>query len=56
MIVQEFIEWDQYVRCLCLGQRRRAADARTTRSERKYLVEHDHLDAGAAASASSTTR
>ena len=20
MIVQEFIEWDQYVRCLCLGQ------------------------------------
>ena len=27
MIAQEFIEWDQYVRCMCLGQRRRAADA-----------------------------
>ncbi len=26
MIVQEFIEWDQFVRCLCLGQRRGAAD------------------------------
>ena len=42
MIVQEFIEWDQYVRCLCLGQQY-VLPMKYDPRERKYHVEHDHL-------------
>jgi hypothetical protein len=42
MIVQEYIEWDQYVRCLCLGQEE-VLPIRYNPHERKYIVDHDHL-------------
>ena len=44
MIVQEFIEWDQYIRCLCLGQTE-VLPMKYDPRERRYHVEHDHLDA-----------
>jgi hypothetical protein len=40
MIVQEFIEWDNYARCMCLGQE----DVHVMKydpSRRKYHIEHD---------------
>ena len=43
MIVQEFIEWDQYIRCLCLGQRD-VLPMKYDPRERKYHVEHEHLN------------
>jgi len=42
MIVQEFIEWDQYVRCMCLGQEQ-VLPIKYNPHERRYYVEHDHL-------------
>ncbi|MFI5271541.1 MAG: RimK family alpha-L-glutamate ligase [Ktedonobacterales bacterium] len=42
MIVQEFIEWDQFVRCICLGQDE-ILPIKYDPRERKYHVEHDHL-------------
>lgn len=42
MIVQEFIEWDQYVRCMCLGQEE-VLPIKYNPHERRYYVEHDHL-------------
>ncbi len=42
MIVQEFIEWDQFVRCLALG-RRDVLPMKYDPKERRYLVEHEHL-------------
>lgn len=42
MILQEFIEWDQYVRCICVGQER-IMPIKYDPGERRYLVEHDHL-------------
>jgi hypothetical protein len=42
MIVQEFIEWDQFIRCLCLGQRD-VLPMKYDPKERRYLVEHEHL-------------
>jgi hypothetical protein len=42
MIVQEFIEWDQFVRCLAIGQRD-VLPMRYDPGERKYHVEHEHL-------------
>jgi hypothetical protein len=42
MIVQEFIEWDQFVRCLAIGQRE-VLPMKYDPKERRYLVEHDHL-------------
>src|SRR5881275_86376 len=42
MIVQEFIEWDQFVRCLAIG-RREVLPMKYDPRERKYLVEHEHL-------------
>ena len=44
MIVQEFIEWDQYVRCLCLGQEE-VLPIKYDPHERRYHVEHEHLTA-----------
>ncbi len=42
MILQEFIEWDQYVRCICIGQDN-IMPIKYDPHERRYLVEHDHL-------------
>ncbi|UCG25904.1 MAG: hypothetical protein JSW55_07930 [Chloroflexota bacterium] len=42
MVVQEFIEWDQYVRCMCLGQEE-VLPIKYNPHERRYYVEHDHL-------------
>jgi hypothetical protein len=44
MIVQEFIEWEQFIRCLSLGQRL-VLPMKYDPRERKYLVEHEHLSA-----------
>ena len=42
MIVQEFIEWDQFVRCMALGQRD-VLPMKYDPRQRCYLVEHEHL-------------
>ena len=42
MIVQEFIEWDQFIRCLAIGQRD-ILPMKYDPKGRRYLVEHDHL-------------
>ncbi|HEX6797593.1 MAG TPA: hypothetical protein VF116_07760 [Ktedonobacterales bacterium] len=42
MIVQEFIQWDQFVRCICLGQQE-VLPIKYDPKERKYHVEHEHL-------------
>jgi hypothetical protein len=42
MIVQEFIEWEQFVRCLCIG-REDVLPMKYDPGERKYIVEHAHL-------------
>ncbi len=42
MILQEFIEWDHYVRCLCIGQNN-VMPIKYDPRERKYHVEHAHL-------------
>jgi hypothetical protein len=42
MIVQEFIEWEHYVRCICLG-REEVLPVKYIPRERRYVVEHDHL-------------
>jgi len=42
MIVQEFIEWDHYVRCICLGQEE-VLPIKYDPHERKYQVDHQHL-------------
>jgi hypothetical protein len=42
MIVQEFIQWEQFVRCLCIG-RDEVLPMKYDPGERKYLVEHEHL-------------
>jgi hypothetical protein len=42
MIVQEFIDWDHYIRCVCLG-RKEILPIKYNPKERKYYVEHDHM-------------
>jgi hypothetical protein len=42
MILQEFIEWEHYVRCLVLGQEH-VLPMKYDPRERRYLVEHAHL-------------
>ncbi len=42
MIVQEYIEWEQYVRCICLGQEE-VLPIKYDPRERRYYVEHEHL-------------
>jgi hypothetical protein len=44
MIVQEFIEWEHFVRCMCLGQEE-ILPMKYDPRVRKYIVEHDHLGA-----------
>lgn len=42
MIAQEFIDWEQYVRCLCLG-RENVLPMKYDPRERRYIIEHAHL-------------
>jgi hypothetical protein len=42
MVLQEFIEWDHYVRCMCLGQEEVLA-MKYDPGARKYHVEHAHM-------------
>jgi len=42
MIVQEFIQWQLYVRCLCIGQEE-VLPMNYDPNQRRYFVEHDHL-------------
>ncbi len=42
MIMQEFIEWDHFVRCICLG-REHVLPIKYDPRERRYLVEHEHM-------------
>jgi hypothetical protein len=42
MVVQEFVRWDQYIRCLCLGQED-VLPMKYDPNQRRYLVEHEHL-------------
>jgi hypothetical protein len=42
MIVQEFIQWQHYVRCLCIGQEE-VLPIKYDPNQRRYHVAHDHL-------------
>ena len=42
MILQEFIRWEHFVRCICLGQEE-VLPIKYDPGERKYHVAHDHL-------------
>jgi hypothetical protein len=42
MVVQEFIEWEHFVRCVALGQNE-VLPMKYDPRERRYHVEHDHL-------------
>src|SRR5574340_887843 len=42
MVVQEYIEWEQFVRCIALGQEA-VMPIKYDPRERKYHVEHSHL-------------
>ncbi len=42
MVVQEFIKWEQYIRCLCIGQED-VLPMKYDPGQRRYLVEHEHL-------------
>jgi hypothetical protein len=42
MIVQEFIEWEQFVRCVCIGQRD-ILPIHYDPKARKYIVDPDYL-------------
>ena len=44
MILQEFIEFDQFVRCICVGQTN-ILPTKYDPQNRRYVVEHDHLTA-----------
>ncbi len=43
VIVQEFLEWQQYIRCISLGQEE-VLPIKYDPRERKYHVEHEHLN------------
>lgn len=42
MVLQEFIEWDHYVRCMCLGQEA-VLPMKYDPQARRYHVEHAHM-------------
>jgi hypothetical protein len=42
MVVQEFIKWDHFIRCICLGQDE-VLPIRYDPGERKYHVDHAHM-------------
>jgi len=43
MVLQEFIHWEHYVRCMCLGQKD-VLPMKYDPRERRYHVEHAHMD------------
>jgi hypothetical protein len=43
MVLQEFIDWQQYYRCLCLGQQE-VLVMRYDPKQRRYLEDTDHVD------------
>ncbi len=43
MVLQEFIRWDHYVRCMCLGQKD-VLPMKYDPRQRRYLVEHAHMN------------
>lgn len=45
MILQEFIEYEHFVRCICVGQEN-IMPIKYDPKNRRYHVEHDHLPAG----------
>jgi hypothetical protein len=44
MVVQEFIEWDHFIRCICIGQEK-VLPIKYDPRERRYHVAHDHMSA-----------
>ncbi|HKP76678.1 MAG TPA: hypothetical protein VJT67_14205 [Longimicrobiaceae bacterium] len=42
MVAQEFIEWDQFIRCICIGQNN-VMPIKYDPKERRYHVEHEHM-------------
>ncbi|HEV2130485.1 MAG TPA: hypothetical protein VGR27_05260, partial [Longimicrobiaceae bacterium] len=42
MVVQEFIRWEHFVRCIVLGQEK-VLPMKYDPRERKYIVEHEHM-------------
>ena len=42
MVLQQYIEWDQFVRCICVGQTN-IMPIKYDPRERRYHVTHDHL-------------
>jgi hypothetical protein len=42
MVLQEFIEWDHYIRCMCLGQSE-VLPIKYDPQARRYHVEHEHM-------------
>ncbi|MBX3011275.1 MAG: hypothetical protein KF832_07195 [Caldilineaceae bacterium] len=42
MVLQEYIEWEQFVRCICVGQTN-IMPIKYDPRERRYHVSHDHL-------------
>lgn len=42
MVVQEFIKWDHFIRCICLGQEE-VLPIKYDPGERKYHVDHAHM-------------
>ncbi|HEY6564313.1 MAG TPA: hypothetical protein VIY86_07430, partial [Pirellulaceae bacterium] len=45
MVVQEYIEWDSYIRCMCLGGEE-VLPMRYDPHQRRYLVDEGHLADG----------
>jgi hypothetical protein len=43
MVLQEFITWDHYVRCMCLGQKD-VLPMKYDPHQRRYIVDHAHMD------------
>ncbi len=42
MVAQEFIKWDHFIRCICLGQEE-VLPIKYDPGERKYHVDHEHM-------------
>lgn len=42
MVMQEFIKWDQYIRCLCIGQEE-VLPMKYDPGQRRYHTDHEHL-------------
>ena len=44
MVLQEYIHWDHYVRCMCLGQEE-VLPMKYDPHQRRYIVDHAHMTA-----------